>query len=147
MSIKPVRAARITDVTGAPLGESRIRRRPRNTLKHDVFEHFLNILRKIHINLSTGFNLRSGGGRPEVDLRYTRGSTKWSAAGAASVYNLRLPTEGLRQGHGRVAGARIVRASPGCRRPLFRRSVACATKGVCLCSSGGCPSVGRRWAF
>ena len=25
----------------------------------------------------------------------------------AVVYNLRLPTEGLRQGHGRVAGARI----------------------------------------
>ena len=55
MSIKPVRAARITDTTGALLGASRLRRRPRNTVKHDVFEHFLNILRKIHINLSTGF--------------------------------------------------------------------------------------------
>ena len=30
-----------------------------------------------------------------------------SAAGAARLYNLRLPTEGLRQGHGHVAGAQI----------------------------------------
>ena len=34
MSIKPVRAARVTDTTGAPLGESRVRRRPRNTVKN-----------------------------------------------------------------------------------------------------------------
>ena len=33
--------------------------------------------------------------------------TGGSAAGAARLYNLRLPTEGLRQGHGRVGGARI----------------------------------------
>ena len=59
MSIKPVRAARITDTTGALLDESRVGRRPRNTVKNDVFEHFLNILRKIHINLSTGFGRRS----------------------------------------------------------------------------------------
>ena len=39
MSIKPVRAARITDTTGALLGESRRRRRPQNTVKTDVFEH------------------------------------------------------------------------------------------------------------
>ena len=39
MSIKPVRAACITDTMGALLGESRIRRRPRNIVKHDVFEH------------------------------------------------------------------------------------------------------------
>ena len=37
MSIKPVCAARITDTTGALLGASRIRRRPRNTVKNDVF--------------------------------------------------------------------------------------------------------------
>ena len=37
MSIKPVRAARITDTTGALLGASRLRRRPRNTVKNDVF--------------------------------------------------------------------------------------------------------------
>ena len=68
--------------------------------------------------------------------------SKGSAAGAATVYNLRLPSEGLRQGHGPVAGARnlIVRASPGCRRPLFRRSVACVTKGVCVV-----PVVARLW--
>ena len=107
MSIKPVRAARITDTTGALLGESRGRRKPRNTVKHDVFEHFLNILRKIHINLSTGFGRGSTRGRHGVDTGYPRGRTKGSAAGAASVYNLRLPTEGLRQGHGPVAGARI----------------------------------------
>ena len=69
MSIKPVRAARKTDTTGALLGESRVRRRPRNTVKSDVSEHFLNILHKIHINLSTGFNLRSTGGRHGVHAR------------------------------------------------------------------------------
>ena len=69
MSIKPVRAARITDTTGTLLGESRIRRRPRNTVKNDAFEHFLNILRKTHIDLSTGFGRGSTGGRHAV---YTR---------------------------------------------------------------------------
>ena len=39
MSIKLVRAARVTDTTGALLGESRGHRRPRNTVKNDVFEH------------------------------------------------------------------------------------------------------------
>ena len=34
----------------------------------------------------------------------------------------------------------IVRASPGCRRPLFRRSVACVTEGVCVV-----PVVARLW--
>ena len=75
MSIKPVRAARITDTTGALLGESRGRRRPRNTVKNDSFEHLLTILRKIHINLSTGFGRGSGGGRAEVDRGYTGGPT------------------------------------------------------------------------
>ena len=37
MSMKPVHAARITDATGALLDESRVRRRPRNTVKNDVF--------------------------------------------------------------------------------------------------------------
>ena len=37
MSIKPVRAARITDTTGTLLDESRVRRRPQNTVKNDVF--------------------------------------------------------------------------------------------------------------
>ena len=36
-------------------------------------------------------------GDPEVTPRLT---PSWSAAGAARHYNLRLPTEGLRQGHG-----------------------------------------------
>ena len=71
---------------------------------------FLNILRKIHINLSTGFGRGSGGGRPGVDRGYPRGPTKGSAAGAASESDLRLPTEGLRQGNMRVAGARIYEA-------------------------------------
>ena len=106
MSIKPVRVARITDTTGTLLGASHVRRRPRNTVKPDAFEHFLNILHKIHINLSTGF----GRGRPGVDAGYTGGLIKGSAAGGASVYNFRLPTEGLRQGNVRVAGARIYEA-------------------------------------
>ena len=72
MSIKPVRAARITDTTGALLGESRVRRRPRNTVKNDVFEHFSNIQRKIHINLSGGFGRGSGGGIPAVQQKGRR---------------------------------------------------------------------------
>ena len=44
MSIKPVRAARITDTAGALLGESPGRRKPRNTVKHDVFEHPVQVL-------------------------------------------------------------------------------------------------------
>ena len=43
-----------------------------------------------------------GGGRGGEGVRTTR-----SAAGGASLYNLRLPTEGLRQGHGlRLVGRR-----------------------------------------
>ena len=46
---------------------------------------------------------RKGGGDDGV-------GTARSAAGAARLYNLRLPTEGLRQGHGlgTVPGARIL---------------------------------------
>ena len=68
---------------------------------------FLNIQRK---KLGRYIYIRrpdSTWGRPGVDTGYPRGPTKGSAAGAASVYNLRLPTEGLRQGNVRVAGARI----------------------------------------
>ena len=80
MSIKPVRAARITDTTGALLGESRGRRRPRNTVKHDVFEHFWKD------TYNSVDRIRAGVGR-----RYPRGPTKGSAAGAASVYPARGP--------------------------------------------------------
>ena len=47
-----------------------------------------------------------GSGGSEVTMRWP---PPGSAAGAACLYNLRLPTEGLRQGHGLavVAGARI----------------------------------------
>ena len=72
MSIKPVRAARITDTTGALLGESRVRRRPRNTVKNDVFEHFSNIQRKIHKNLSGGFGRGSTRGLPAVQQKGRR---------------------------------------------------------------------------
>ena len=64
--------------------------------------------------------------RAGVDTGYTRGSTKGSAAGAASVYNLRLPTEGLRQGNVRVAGARIYQATACSRRPPRDRTLALA---------------------
>ena len=49
----------------------------------------------------------------EVTTGWERGddgvTTGGSAAGAARLYNLRLPTEGLRQGHGlgTLPGARI----------------------------------------
>ena len=54
---------------------------------------------------------RNDGGDDGVTTGWGRGGdgvrTTRSAAGAARLYNLRLPTEGLRQGHGRVAVARI----------------------------------------
>ena len=105
MSINPVRAARITDTTGALLSESRGRRRPRNTVKNDVFQH------PAQKNLVDTYKL-STGGRAGVDRGSGGGRPKGSAAGAASVYNLRLPTEGLRQGNVRVAGARIYARAP-----------------------------------
>ena len=58
MSIKPVRAARVTDTTGALLGE-----------KTDVFEHPTQDTFDIHINLSTGFGRGSTGGRAGVYAR------------------------------------------------------------------------------
>ena len=64
MSIKPVRAARITDTTDALLDETRVRRHPRNTVKQDVFEHPTQKTWSIHIHPSTGFDLGSTGGRP-----------------------------------------------------------------------------------
>ena len=75
MSIKLVRAARITDTTGALLGASRLRRRPRNTVKNDVFHIMRNhagIKYKRHKNLSTGFGRGSTGGRAEVDQKGRR---------------------------------------------------------------------------
>ena len=47
--------------------------------------------------------------KAEVGTGWERGRPTRSAAGAARLYNLRLPTEGLRQGHGLwlLAGARI----------------------------------------
>ena len=54
---------------------------------------------------------RNGGGGDGVGTGWGRGGdgvrTTRSAVGGARLYNLRLPTEGLRQGHGHVAGARI----------------------------------------
>ena len=69
MSIKPVRAARITDTTDALLDETRVRRHPRNTVKHDVFEHPTQKTWSIHIHPSTGFDLGSTGGRAGVSPR------------------------------------------------------------------------------
>ena len=74
---------------------------------------FLNTMSRIHCKLQ-GF--WCGGGDPEVS---PRSPPPGSAAGAARHYNLRLPTEGLRQGHGLavVAGARIIKGYRPCRRP------------------------------
>ena len=72
MSIKPVRAARITDTTDALLDESRVLRHPRNTVKHDVFEHPTQKTWQIHIHPSTGFDRGSTRGRRGVYTRYTR---------------------------------------------------------------------------
>ena len=85
---------------------------------------FLNILRKKPGRYIYVRRPDSGGGRPGVDRGYPR-RPSGSAAGAASVYNLRLPTEGLRQGNVRVAGARIIRGlrlTAG-RRPIWFGSV------------------------
>ena len=50
MSIKPVRAARITDTTSALLDASHVRRRPRNTVKNDVFHIMRNHAGRENIN-------------------------------------------------------------------------------------------------
>ena len=72
MSIKPVRAARITDTTGALLGESRGRRRPRNAVKNDVFEHPAQDTYKSVDRIRAGVGRGSTGGRAGV----YRGSNK-----------------------------------------------------------------------
>ena len=68
MSTKPVRAARVTDTTGTLSWTPKAT----NTVKNDVFEHFSNIQRKIHINLSGGFGRGSGGGIPAVQQKGRR---------------------------------------------------------------------------
>ena len=76
---------------------------------------FFNTTRKKHRNLQGFWWV---GGDPEV-------SPLGSAAGAARHYNLRLPTEGLRQGH----GSPWQWPAPGfkgycpCRRPLSKQVV------------------------
>ena len=50
MSIKLVRAARITDTTGALLDASHVRRRPRNTVKNDVFHIVRNHAGRLNVN-------------------------------------------------------------------------------------------------
>ena len=72
MSIKPVRAARVTDATGALLGESRGRRRPRNTVKKTMFSTSRAKKLVDNINLSTGFGRGSGGGRAQVHQKGRR---------------------------------------------------------------------------
>ena len=64
-----------------------------------------------------------GGGRNGV-------GTGGSAAGGARLYNLRLPTEGLRQGHGLwlLAGARIEGLPPVPPTPLLEGG---GVGGVC----------------
>ena len=69
MSIKLVRAARITDTTGALLGESRGRRRPQSTVKINVFEH------PAQDTYKSVDRIRAGVGR-----EYSGGPTKGSAA-------------------------------------------------------------------
>ena len=46
-----------------------------------------------------------------------------SAAGAARHYNLRLPTEGLRQGHGASVPSPGFKGYRPCRRPLTRHNL------------------------
>ena len=69
MSIKPVRAARITDTTGALLDESRVRRRPRNTVKNDVFRIMRNHAGRLNINDIKICRPDSTGGRLGVSPR------------------------------------------------------------------------------
>ena len=49
---------------------------------------------------------RNGGGDDGVTTGWERGEDDQVGGWGGSPYNLRLPTEGLRQGHGPVAGAR-----------------------------------------
>ena len=72
MSIKPVRAAGITDTTGALLGDSRRRRRPQNTVKTDVFEHPAQDTYKSVDRIWAGVGRGSGGGIREVQQKGRR---------------------------------------------------------------------------
>ena len=69
MSIKPVRAARISDTTGALLGESRRRRRPQNTVKNNAFEHPAQDTYKSVDRIWAGVDRGSGGGIPGSNKR------------------------------------------------------------------------------
>ena len=100
MSIKPVRAARITDTTGALLGASRVRRRPRNTVKNDVFHIMRNHAGRKNINKIKICQKSVDRIRPGV----YRGSNKRQGARAYITFGYQ---PGLRQGNVRVAGARI----------------------------------------
>ena len=79
---------------------------------------FFNTTRKKHRKLR---RLWWVGGDPEV-------TPSWSAAGAARHYNLRLPTEGLRQGHGPAAMGR---------RPDLRATAHAADPSVGPLQQGG----------
>ena len=63
---------------------------------------FFNITRRIH---GKSQNYQSGGGRAGLNRQWVRGK-----AGSAITFG--KGTEGLRQRHGRGAGARILRLTP-----------------------------------
>ena len=76
---------------------------------------------------------RNDGGHDGVGRGWERGDDgvrTARSAGAARLYNLRLPTEGLRQGHGLafVAGARILQQPRMGLEPMtIRLRSACST--------------------
>ena len=102
------------------------------------FQHYLGLCWAMltHLEPQTRKNGRS---RKHCKTRDSAG-----VGGGAGLHSLlrrgEMPTARTRPWRAPWAPGRIVRASPGCRRPLFRRSVACVTKGVCVV-----PVVARLW--
>ena len=132
MSIKPVRAARVTDTTGALLGQSRVRRRPRNTVKNDVFEHFLNSLRKIHMNRSTrgrhGVDTGSGGGIPGVQQKGRR-------QGARAYITFGYQPKASGKDTGAWPAPEFMRLTPDSRAPAYLGSGMCRVLSLSLSRS------------
>ena len=109
-----------------PRAPCRGRRRPRNTVKNDVFEHFSNIQRKIHINLSGGFGRGSGGGIPAVQQKGRRQGRR-----AYITFGYQPKASGKDTGPWPAPG--FMRLTPDSRAPAYL--------GLGMCRAGSCLSL------
>ena len=113
-----------------PRAPCRGRRRPRNTVKNDVFEHFSNIQRKIHINLSGGFGRGSGGGIPAVQQKGRRQGRR-----AYITFGYQPKASGKDTGPWPASG--FMRLTPDSRAPAYL--------GLGMCRAGSSLSPFETW--